>query len=74
VERVPINISITLLHALHARWFAMLKDLPDESWNRTIVHPEHGKILSLWYLLGDYAWHGKHHIAQITNLRERNRW
>jgi DinB superfamily len=74
VEQVPINISITLLFALHTRWHATLKDLPDESWNRTVIHPEHGKILTLWYLLGSYAWHGKHHVAHITNLRNRNHW
>ncbi|MFP5040111.1 YfiT family bacillithiol transferase [Parasediminibacterium sp. JCM 36343] len=71
---VPINVSITLLHALHQRWYATIKDLTDEQWERTVVHPEHGRQMSLWFLLGMYAWHSKHHVAHITSLRERNNW
>jgi DinB superfamily len=75
VETVPVNISITLLYALHTRWYAAIRDVPDDDWkNRTVVHPQHGKQMTLWYLLGMYAWHGKHHVAHITSLRERNGW
>ncbi len=73
-ETVPFNVSITLLHALHQRWLATIKDLTDEDWQRTVVHPEHGKQMTLWHLLGMYAWHGKHHTAHITSLREREGW
>jgi len=71
---VPINVSITLLHALHQRWHAVIKDLTEEDFNRTVVHPEHGRQMSLWFLLGLYAWHSKHHTAHITSLRESNNW
>lgn len=74
VRTVPINVSLTLLHALHLRMVATLRDLTDEQWQRTVFHPEHQRELSLWYLLGMYAWHGKHHVAHITSLRERNNW
>jgi hypothetical protein len=74
VAAVPINISITLLYTLHTRWHAAIRDLTDEQWKRTIIHPSYKQPLSLWYLLGDYAWHGKHHTAHITSLRERNGW
>ncbi len=74
VNLVPVNVSITLLHALHQRWYAAIKDLRDEQWQRAVVHPEHGKELSLWYLLGMYAWHGRHHTAHITSLRENKGW
>lgn len=75
VKKLPINISLTLLHALHARWYEALKYVKDNEWNnRTVFHPEHKKTLRLWYLLGMYAWHGKHHVAHITSLRERMRW
>jgi len=74
VKTLPINISITLLYALHTRWHAALKDLKDADWDRTVFHPEHQKKITLWYLLGMYAWHGKHHVAHITELRERNGW
>ncbi len=71
---VPVNVSLTLLHALHTRWLEVLKSIKDEEWERTIVHPEHGRQMSLWYLLGMYAWHGRHHTAHITSLRERMGW
>jgi hypothetical protein len=74
VKHLPINISITLLHALHARWYEALRHLPDTAWERTVYHPEHKKSYTLWHLLGMYAWHGKHHVAHIAGLRERNHW
>ncbi|WEK34816.1 MAG: bacillithiol transferase BstA [Candidatus Pseudobacter hemicellulosilyticus] len=74
VDTTPINISITLLYTLHTRWHATLLLLTDEQWKRCIIHPEQNKELSLWYLLGSYAWHGKHHVAHITSLRERKGW
>ncbi|MBI2273700.1 MAG: putative metal-dependent hydrolase [Bacteroidetes bacterium] len=73
-NQLPVNISITLLHALHQRWYTAIKHLKEADWNRTVVHPEHGRQMSLWFLLGLYAWHGKHHTAHITSLRERNNW
>ncbi|HPH33346.1 MAG TPA: putative metal-dependent hydrolase, partial [Chitinophagaceae bacterium] len=33
VKKLPVNISITLLHALHARWYEALKYVSDEEWN-----------------------------------------
>ena len=70
VEKLPINISLTLLHALHARWFEALKYVTDDEWNnRTVFHPEHKKTLRLWFLLGMYAWHGKHHVQHIRAAR-----
>ena len=75
VKKLPINISTTLLHALHSRWFEALKYVTGDEWNnRTVFHPEHKKTLRLWYLLGMYAWHSKHHVAHITTLRERMGW
>jgi len=74
VKTLPINVSLTLLHALHQRWYATLKDLTEEQWERTVFHPEHKKEMSLWFLLGMYAWHGKHHVKHITGLRERKGW
>lgn len=74
VEVVPVNVSLTLLHALHQRWYQTIKDLADADWNRTVVHPEHGKEMSLWFLLGMYAWHGKHHTTHITSFRKTKGW
>jgi DinB superfamily len=74
VKKLPVNISITLLYALHTRWHAAIIDLAVADWQRTVFHPEHKKELTLWHLLGTYAWHGKHHVAHISELRERNKW
>ena len=73
-KNCPVNISITLLFALHSRWFEILKNITEEQFKRTVFHPEHKKELSLWYLLGMYAWHGRHHIAHINSLRSRMKW
>ncbi len=74
VKTLPINISITLLFALHERWYAAIKDLSDEQWMRTVYHPEQKKEITLWHLLGMYAWHSKHHTQHILLLRERMQW
>jgi uncharacterized damage-inducible protein DinB len=73
-KNLPINISLTLLHALHARWIEILVNMKDEDFNRTAVHPEYQKTLTLWYFLGMYAWHSRHHTAHITTLREKKNW
>jgi len=64
-QQLPVNISITLLFALHHRWHTILKNMLPEDWNRTMYHPEYKKTMTLWYMLGNYAWHGKHHVAHI---------
>jgi hypothetical protein len=74
VKTLPINISLTLLHALHQRWYVCIKDLTEQEWMREVFHPERKISISLWSLLGMYAWHGKHHVAHITALREQNNW
>ncbi len=73
-KNLPINISLTMLHAFHLRLHELLKNLDDVSWDRTVVHPEHNKEMSLWYLLGMYAWHGLHHEAHINELRKQKGW
>jgi hypothetical protein len=74
VQHIPINISITLLFALHTRLTALLTNLSVKDWERPVFHPEAKKDMTLWYLLGNYSWHGRHHVAHITSLRERNKW
>ena len=74
VTAVLVNLSITLLHSLHHRWYELLKTISDEQWERTIYHPEQERKITLWELLLIYAWHGKHHAAHVTNLREQMGW
>jgi hypothetical protein len=74
VQNLPVNISITLLYALHQRWHEFLKYFAAKDWQRTVYHPEHKKEFTLWQLFGMYAWHSRHHVAHITSLRARNGW
>jgi hypothetical protein len=74
VMTLPVNVSLTLLHALHQRWYTFLASFTEADWQKTIVHPQHGKEFTLWHLLGMYAWHSRHHTAHITALREIKGW
>lgn len=74
VQNLPINISITLLHALHRRLHEFLIHFSETDWQKEIIHPEHQNKMTLWYLLGMYSWHGRHHLAHITSLKERMGW
>jgi hypothetical protein len=69
----PLGVSLTLLDSLHDRWVRLLLSLHDEQWKRTFRHPELG-LVTLEKNLALYAWHGRHHVAHITSLRERNGW
>jgi uncharacterized damage-inducible protein DinB len=71
---LPVNISLTILHAMHTRWTVILKSMKREELDRTVYHPEYKKEFTLWDLLGLYAWHSKHHVAHIMKLRERKNW
>lgn len=68
-----IEVSLHLIEALHSRWVTLLRSFKSADFSRTFVHPERGGT-SLEEALGLYAWHGRHHIAHITNLRQREGW
>jgi len=69
----PIEVSLALLESLHARWITLWNSLKDEDYARGFNHPEHG-VRNLDWLLSLYSWHGRHHVAHITSLRERMGW
>ncbi|HUA01231.1 MAG TPA: putative metal-dependent hydrolase [Candidatus Aquilonibacter sp.] len=69
----PIQPSLALLENLHTRWVMLLRSLAPGEWARKFRHPELG-TMSLHQNLALYAWHGRHHVAHITSLRERNGW
>ena len=72
-SRESPEISLALLDALHLRWVALLRSLSAEELRRPYRHPEMG-VVPLSTALALYAWHGKHHTAHITKLRERMGW
>lgn len=69
----PIEISLQLLEALHQRWVMFLQSLAPADFSRTLLHPANG-AMTLDTVLRLYAWHGHHHVAHITSLRERMGW
>ena len=71
--RTAPEVSLTLLDALHKRWVILLRAMDDAGWARTLKHPEKG-LLTLDQMLALYAWHGRHHLAQISNLSQRSGW
>lgn len=68
-----VEVSMHLLEALHARWLILLRSFSSSDMARTFRNPERGEM-SLDSALGLYAWHGRHHVAQIVRLREREGW
>lgn len=69
----PVEMSLTLLDAIHVRWTALLRTLSEDDLARTFRHSELGS-LRLDKVLALYAWHGRHHAAHITALRHRMGW
>jgi hypothetical protein len=73
VRDTPVEVSLALLDNLHNRWVVLLKSMSDADFSKQFRHPELG-VVPLVKNLALYAWHGKHHVAHITSLRERKQW
>jgi hypothetical protein len=73
VRNGPVEMSLALLEGLHVRWVALLKSMTDADFERRFRHSEIG-LVRLDTNLALYAWHGRHHAAHITGLRERMHW
>jgi uncharacterized damage-inducible protein DinB len=69
----PIDDSLALIDALHARWAVLLEALSDEEFQKGYEHPQYGRA-NLAKGLAMYEWHSRHHTAHITNLRARKGW
>ncbi len=72
-QNAPIEGSLELLESLHERWVRFLRSLGPNELARTFKHPEIGSV-SVAQNIALYAWHGRHHVAHITSLREREGW
>jgi hypothetical protein len=69
----PVEVSLRLLECLHSRWIALLRSIAEPDWKRTFIHTDLGRV-RLDQNAALYAWHGRHHVAHITSLRERMGW
>ena len=74
VTSVLVGVSLNLIEALHVRWMALFRAMSDADFKRTYVHPEQQNPVPLGVVAALYAWHGRHHTAHISALRERNGW
>lgn len=69
----PVEVSLSLLDALHERWTFLLNSLAPADFSRAFRHPELGTV-RIEQSIALYAWHGRHHVAHITSLRDRVGW
>jgi hypothetical protein len=72
-SRGPVEGSLTMLEVLHDRWVRLMRSMTPEDFARPFTHPENGPM-TLDGLLVLYEWHGRHHAAHVTGLRERMSW
>jgi uncharacterized damage-inducible protein DinB len=73
-NQLPIESALSLLDALHVKWVAVWQLMSDEQFACCYFHPGSQQNVSLDEQLGLYAWHGNHHLAHLTALRERLGW
>ena len=72
-SKLPVEVSLKMLEAIHLRWTTLLNSMTDEDFQRKLIHPDSGDF-TLETMLALYDWHSRHHTAHITNLIERNGW
>jgi uncharacterized damage-inducible protein DinB len=68
------EVSLTLLDAMHVRWVLLMQSMGPAEWARMFRHPDRPAPMRLDVTAMLYAWHGKHHAAHVTRLRERQGW
>jgi hypothetical protein len=73
-KNMPIAPSLKMLEGIHERWAILLNNLYEEHYGRIFIHPEHGKTFRIDENIGVYAWHCNHHLAHITETKNRNSW
>lgn len=71
---LPIEPSLQIIEGLHQRWATLLRSLDEVAWQRTYYHNEYRNLWPLWQVVGLYSWHGRHHTAHITSLRQSRGW
>ena len=72
-REAPVELSLKLLEALHERWIILLDALRESDFAKSFGHPQRG-VMTIDKAIQLYAWHGVHHTAHITRLRERKGW
>ena len=70
-KTAPIQLSLDIIKALHAKWVYFLKGLDDKDLKRIFIHPEGNVSISLAEDIGIYAWHGNHHLAHLEIIANK---
>jgi uncharacterized damage-inducible protein DinB len=68
-----VETSLAIVEGVHRRMELIFREMKPADFGRRLRHPEHG-IMTLDTILALYSWHGKHHVAHITELRKRKGW
>jgi DinB family protein len=72
-REMPIDDSMTIVGAVHARLAYLLGRLTPCDLSRTMRHPVWG-VIPIDQLVDMCDWHGRHHTAHIRALRVRSGW
>lgn len=72
--KLPIDSALKILDGVHLRLGILIRSMKPEDLSRYYVHPEYGTNYRLDQAVMLYAWHGDHHLAHITKLKERKGW
>ena len=70
---MDVAVSLGILDGIHARWVALYRAMEESQFGREFTHPERGR-LTLDNHLHIYAWHSRHHVAHVTELRRTKGW
>ncbi len=73
VLAVEPHVSVGILEGVNARIAALLSSRAPDDFKKAFRHPERG-LMDVDFALQLYAWHCRHHLAQIVALRRRQDW
>ena len=73
-KNTPVELGLNLVELLHARWSIFMRSMTENDLQRTFVHPESKRIQTIAQTMVLYAWHSRHHLAHITELKNRMGW
>lgn len=71
---LDISIPLNLITAIHTKWVHIYKNITQSQWQAKFFHPDEKEPQGIDYWCAKYAWHGKHHLAHITELARRESW
>jgi hypothetical protein len=73
-KNTPVELGLNLLEMLHKRWVIFLRSMTEKDLQRTFTHPESKRVQTISQTIALYSWHSRHHLAHITELKNRMGW